>query len=126
MIVKFINNKINIILGENAVGKTSVVEAINVLGSCKSHKTNNDKEIIKKSEEFYSIKAYIEDEIKEGDFIRIEGRLVKVNYRINFITFLFIILHLHIVFQYVKKGTAEAMPLNAYLIRNLSNKLTLR
>lgn len=56
------SNKINIIVGPNAVGKTSVVEAINLLSCCKSHKTNNDKELIKKNEDFYSVKAEVNGE----------------------------------------------------------------
>lgn len=46
---------INIIVGNNAVGKTSLVEAINVLCVCKSFKTYFDPELINKDENFYSV-----------------------------------------------------------------------
>lgn len=41
------SDNINIIYGNNATGKTSIVEAISLLSICKSFKTNNDKELIK-------------------------------------------------------------------------------
>lgn len=49
--------KINIIIGENAVGKTSLIEAVYALGLTKSHKTSNDYEMIKKGEEYCFIKG---------------------------------------------------------------------
>jgi len=36
-------NKVNLILGENAQGKTNVMEAMYVLAMAKSHRTSNDK-----------------------------------------------------------------------------------
>ncbi|HKM30346.1 MAG TPA: DNA replication/repair protein RecF [Bacilli bacterium] len=48
---------INIIVGNNAVGKTSLVEAIYCLGLTKSHKAANDNEMIKSSEEYAVIKG---------------------------------------------------------------------
>lgn len=41
-----LNNKINIFVGENAQGKTNILEAIYFLSSLKSHRTNRDKELI--------------------------------------------------------------------------------
>ncbi|KRQ85939.1 DNA replication and repair protein RecF [Caloramator mitchellensis] len=38
---------LNILVGENAQGKTNVLEALNYLGALKSHRGNKDKEIIK-------------------------------------------------------------------------------
>jgi len=40
-------NKVNVILGENAQGKTNVMESIFVLAMAKSHRTSNDKELIR-------------------------------------------------------------------------------
>lgn len=48
---------LNIIIGENAQGKTNLVEAIYVLGFGKSFRTNNDNELIKMDTEFTHIKV---------------------------------------------------------------------
>ncbi len=48
---------INIILGENASGKSSIVEAIYIIGTCKSFRTYNDRDIIKFNKDFYSVIA---------------------------------------------------------------------
>lgn len=63
------SKKINILLGVNAVGKTTIAEGVYMLGCCKSHRTNNDFEIVRKGEEFYSIISNVvlddvEEEIK--------------------------------------------------------------
>lgn len=49
----------NIFFGDNAQGKTSIIESINVLGLTKSHKTNKDRDMIKTSEEYAKINALI-------------------------------------------------------------------
>lgn len=54
-------NKVNLILGENAQGKTNVMEAIYVLAMAKSHRTSNDKDLIR----------------WEKDYAKIEGRVLK-------------------------------------------------
>ncbi len=46
---------INILVGNNGVGKTNIVEAINYLTLGKSFKTNNDEELIKFDEEYLKI-----------------------------------------------------------------------
>lgn len=53
-------NKVNVFLGENAQGKTNVMEAIYVLAMAKSHRTSNDKELIKWEEEYAKIDGRIE------------------------------------------------------------------
>ena len=54
--------EINVIYGKNAVGKTSLVEAIHILGTCKSHRTNDDANLIRSNQEFYKIDGFINDE----------------------------------------------------------------
>src|SRR5574342_199348 len=54
-------NKVNVILGENAQGKTNVMESIYVLAMAKSHRTTNDKDLIR----------------WDQDYAKIEGRLQK-------------------------------------------------
>ncbi|RDI40867.1 DNA replication/repair protein RecF [Falsibacillus pallidus] len=53
-------NKVNVILGENAQGKTNVMEAIYVLAMAKSHRTSNDKDLIRWDEEYAKIKGRIQ------------------------------------------------------------------
>jgi len=56
-------NKVNVILGENAQGKTNVMESIYVLAMAKSHRTSNDKDLIR----------------WDADYAKIEGRLQKAH-----------------------------------------------
>jgi DNA replication and repair protein RecF len=57
------DQNVNVILGENAQGKTNVMEAIYVLAMAKSHRTTNDKDLIRWDQEY----------------AKIEGRIVKRN-----------------------------------------------
>ena len=41
---------INVLIGENAQGKTNLLESIYVLAMTKSHRTTNDRELIEFSE----------------------------------------------------------------------------
>lgn len=56
-------NNVNVFLGENAQGKTNVMESIYVLAMAKSHRTSNDKELIRWDE----------------DYAKIEGRIKKLH-----------------------------------------------
>lgn len=53
-------NKVNVILGENAQGKTNVMESIYVLAMAKSHRTSNDKELIRWDTEYAKIEGRIQ------------------------------------------------------------------
>ena len=53
-------NKVNVFLGENAHGKTNVMESIYVLALAKSHRTSNDKELIRWDQEYAKIEGRIE------------------------------------------------------------------
>ncbi|MFD2616586.1 DNA replication/repair protein RecF [Terrilactibacillus laevilacticus] len=57
------SSSVNVFLGENAQGKTNLLEAIYVLAMAKSHRTPHDKELIK----------------WDSDYGKIEGRLMKRN-----------------------------------------------
>lgn len=52
-------NKVNVILGENAQGKTNVMESIYVLAMAKSHRTSNDKELISWDKEYAKIEGRV-------------------------------------------------------------------
>ncbi|MCA1032312.1 DNA replication/repair protein RecF [Bacillus timonensis] len=76
-------NKVNVILGENAQGKTNVMESIYVLAMAKSHRTSNDKDLIRWDEEY----AKIEGRLKKRNapltmelVISRKGKKAKSNY----------------------------------------------
>ena len=52
--------KINVFIGENAQGKTNVMESIYVLSMAKSHRTSNDKELIRWEADYGKIKGNIQ------------------------------------------------------------------
>lgn len=52
----------NILYGDNAQGKTNILEAIYVVATTKSHKGSKDKDIIRFNKEEAHIRAYIEKE----------------------------------------------------------------
>ena len=60
------SSKINVLIGENAQGKTNIMEAIYVLSMAKSHRTSNDRELIRWDQEYGKI---------EGDIQRKYGKL---------------------------------------------------
>lgn len=47
--------QINVLIGENAQGKTNLLEAVYVLALARSHRTNNDKELIRFGADFAKI-----------------------------------------------------------------------
>ncbi len=83
--LNFSNYK-NIIIGNNGIGKTNIVESIYYLALTKSFRTNNDEVLIKDSEDFAVIEANIVDKIsnvfkivitKAGKNIRIDNNQIK-------------------------------------------------
>lgn len=71
---------VNIILGKNAVGKTSLVEAISYLSVGKSHKTNKDEEVITLKTEYSLIFGTVFDGKTEKEiFVGItkDGKRIK-------------------------------------------------
>lgn len=56
------NPHMNIILGNNAQGKTSLLEAIHTLALTKSHKTASDREMISSGEDFTSVRAFLQSD----------------------------------------------------------------
>lgn len=52
-------NKINILIGDNAQGKTNILESIYVLGITKSHRSSIDNNLIKNTEDFCKIKGKV-------------------------------------------------------------------
>lgn len=55
----------NVLYGDNAQGKTNVLEAIYVAGTTKSHKGSNDKEMVRKGENDGHIRFVVEKDDRE-------------------------------------------------------------
>jgi DNA replication and repair protein RecF len=53
-------NKVNVIIGENAQGKTNIMESIYVLAMAKSHRTTTDKDLIRWDQEYAKIDGRIQ------------------------------------------------------------------
>lgn len=82
--VKFKNN-LNIFIGKNAQGKTSILESIFFLAITKSHRTNIDKNMIMNNELFSKVVGKIENKEESKDKIEIllknNGKKVQINYK---------------------------------------------
>lgn len=59
LLIEF-ENKVNVILGENAQGKTNVMESIYVLAMAKSHRTSNDKDLIRWDQDYAKIEGRVQ------------------------------------------------------------------
>ncbi|RKQ32981.1 DNA replication/repair protein RecF [Oceanobacillus halophilus] len=77
------DDKINVIIGENAQGKTNLMEAIYVLAFTKSHRTSHEKELIQWDQEY----AKIEGRVKKRNnslpleiVISSKGKKAKLNH----------------------------------------------
>ena len=53
------SSNINVLIGENAQGKTNLMESLYVLSMAKSHRTSNDKELIRWDADYGKIKGEI-------------------------------------------------------------------
>ncbi|KMK77891.1 DNA replication/repair protein RecF [Alkalihalobacillus pseudalcaliphilus] len=74
--------KVNVCIGENAQGKTNMIEAIYVLALAKSHRTSNDKELIGWGEDFARIEGEFvrkNSSVKLDVIISTKGKKVKIN-----------------------------------------------
>ena len=65
------NKDINVIYGDNAQGKTNILEAIFVAAIGKSFRTSKDKELIKLNEQFSKIEVEFSKSDRNGS-IKIE------------------------------------------------------
>jgi DNA replication and repair protein RecF len=75
-------HKVNLILGENAQGKTNLIESIYVLAFSKSHRTSREKELISWDSDFAKITGQLHK--KSGPFsmdiiISSQGKKAKIN-----------------------------------------------
>lgn len=78
------NKKINIFIGNNAQGKTNILESIYVLSLTKSHRTNKDIYLIKKDSLFTKIIGTVKENEKSSKYeilINEKGKRVSINDR---------------------------------------------
>ena len=54
------SKRINVFLGENAQGKTNMMESIYLLAMARSHRTANDRELIGWNQEFAKVQGTVE------------------------------------------------------------------
>ena len=64
----------NILYGDNAQGKTNILEAIFMSATTKSHKGSKDKDVVNFNKEESHIRTYLE---KDGTEIRVDMHLRK-------------------------------------------------
>jgi len=73
---------LNIIIGENGIGKTSILESVYICSLARSFKSNDDYVIVKNDKDFSKIRVDIDmnDKLKKLDFILTrEGKKTKIN-----------------------------------------------
>ena len=79
-------DKVNVIIGENAQGKTNLMEAIYVLAMAKSHRTSNDRELIRWDEDYGNIKGRLQ---RRNSSLSLElniskkGKKAKLNHKVT-------------------------------------------
>ncbi len=76
-----LNNNINIFYGNNAQGKTNLLEAIYLCAIGKSYRTNRDKELVKEDKRFLTASVEYEKKDREGKIsVSIsEKKIISVN-----------------------------------------------
>ena len=74
---------VHVFIGENAQGKTNLMESIYALAMTKSHRTTNDKELIGWNKKFATIKGTVEKTATKTNLelqFSKKGKIAKVNY----------------------------------------------
>ncbi|MFD1431867.1 DNA replication/repair protein RecF [Lacticaseibacillus yichunensis] len=74
--------QINVLMGANAQGKTNLLEAMYVLALARSHRTNNDRELIQFGEQFARIAGHVSRETTSNDLeliISTQGKRARID-----------------------------------------------
>lgn len=77
------NQKINIIYGNNAQGKTNILESLYLLALTKSHRTSKDKELVRWDQSFSVIKCSLANRLGNIELeiqLNSKGKKAKVNH----------------------------------------------
>ena len=78
-----VTDGVHVFIGENAQGKTNLMESIYALAMTKSHRTTNDKELIGWKKDFATIKGTVEKTATKTNLelqFSKKGKIAKVNY----------------------------------------------
>ncbi len=81
-VIDFTNN-LNIITGKNAAGKTSLIEAINILGTTRSFRCSREAEIISWNKDFLRVTGVVENQGGEQQLEIFISRNGKKHMKIN-------------------------------------------
>ena len=79
-------SNLNIIIGKNGIGKTSIIEAIYLGSLAKSFKTNNDYSIINNNSDFFRVKIHYFDYGPKKNleiFLDKDGKKTKINSKLQ-------------------------------------------
>ena len=77
---------INIIIGANGIGKTSIIESIYVASTARSFKNNDENVMIKSNSDYFKIKILVDDEIRTKQLeylLTNNGKKTKINSRLK-------------------------------------------
>ena len=77
---------INIIIGANGIGKTSIIESIYVASTARSFKNNDENVMIKSNSDYFKIKVLVDDEIRTKQLeylLTNNGKKTKINSRLK-------------------------------------------
>ena len=77
---------INVIIGANGIGKTSIIESIYVASTARSFKNNDENVMIKSNSDYFKIKVLVDDEIRTKQLeylLTNNGKKTKINSRLK-------------------------------------------
>lgn len=77
---------INVIIGANGIGKTSIIESIYVASTARSFKNNDENVMIKSNSDYFKIKVMVDDEIRTKQLeylLTNNGKKTKINSRLK-------------------------------------------
>ena len=69
-----LNKKTNVIIGENAAGKTTILEAVDILSRGKSFRTNKTESLVKKAKNELYIGAIVGEKRKNSRYIKARAK----------------------------------------------------
>ena len=69
--------KFTIVLGNNAIGKSSIIEAIHQISVCKSFRTTEYRELIKENEDYFLVEGLVEENGRQHSLSFYADRTVK-------------------------------------------------
>ena len=77
------SDQINVIYGDNAVGKTSAIEGIYLCAQGRSHRTSHEKDYIKFGEDYGAVSIFYEDQNRKNELSMLWSQKGKRQCRMN-------------------------------------------